>query len=236
MYHVTVAQSHSYFRCPACGKNLQQGSKACPYCGWTTVVPQTPPSAYGQAIQPTIYQPKPKSNSAAIWIFCILLFTCCGLPLFGIFGHSPDSTDSPPTPPSPSEASATQAPTEAQKVIDPVRGVKPVPSEWDGITPEANEYLRETLKDYDSMKIVECSPVVEWKEDRWAQRVKYRAKNSFGAYDLAEQLFVIRDGTVTDVIDLSSISTTGSNQSSSNDGSTSGGDSDPSSGTSSDSG
>lgn len=79
-------------------------------------------------------------------------------------------------------------------------GSKPVPSWWDGITPEANEYLRATLKDYDSLKLVECSQVAPWGADAWCQRVKYRAKNSFGAYVLEENVFVIKNGAVTNVL------------------------------------
>lgn len=80
------------------------------------------------------------------------------------------------------------------------RGVKPIPSWWDAITPEVNDYLKATLKDYESLKIIECSVVATWAEDAWCQRVKYRAKNSFGAYVLAENVFVIKNGAVTNVV------------------------------------
>lgn len=72
-------------------------------------------------------------------------------------------------------------------------GPKPKPSAWDGITPEANEYLKQNAKDFDSIKIVECSDVVPG-EGCWIQRVKFRAKNSFGAYGLVEGYFYIKDG------------------------------------------
>lgn len=82
------------------------------------------------------------------------------------------------------------------------RGKKPIPSEWDGITPEVNAYLMANLKDYDSLKIVECSVILPWGENAWCQRVKYRAKNGFGGYNLEQQLFVIRNGEVTAAFDL----------------------------------
>ena len=80
------------------------------------------------------------------------------------------------------------------------RGAKPVPSWWDGVTPEVNEFLRATLKDYDSLKVLECSRVATWGGDAWCQRVKYRAKNSFGAYELEENVFVIKNGAVSYVV------------------------------------
>jgi len=88
----------------------------------------------------------------------------------------------------------------AQRAIDAeeekVRGPKPQASDWDGITPEANAYLKRKLKDYKSMELVECSVVVPFGDDKWAQRVRYRSKNSFGAYVVEELVFVIRDGVV----------------------------------------
>jgi type II secretory pathway pseudopilin PulG len=97
------------------------------------------------------------------------------------------------------EREAENARREAIEIA--ARGAKPIPSEWDGITPEVNSYLQRNLKDYDSMKIVECSPVVTWGTDAWAQRVKYRARNSFGAYVLDNKVFVIKNGYVIDYMD-----------------------------------
>ena len=88
-------------------------------------------------------------------------------------------------------------------VVDKVRGVKPVEGAWDALTPEVNTYLKGTLKDYGSLEIVECSQVIEWQADRWAQRVKYRAKNSFGAKELVQTIFIIKDGKVTGTSPLS---------------------------------
>jgi len=80
------------------------------------------------------------------------------------------------------------------------RGPMPIPSEWDGITPEVNAYLKENLKDPDSLKIVNCSTVARYGKDGWAQSVKYRAKNSFGGYNLTEQIFIIKQGRVANVL------------------------------------
>ena len=79
------------------------------------------------------------------------------------------------------------------------RGPRPIPSSWDGITPEANAYLKANLRDYETMTLVECSDTVTYGTNAWAQRVKYRAKNGFGGTNLQNQLFVIRNGEVIDV-------------------------------------
>lgn len=79
-------------------------------------------------------------------------------------------------------------------------GPKPVPSEWDGITPEVNAFLRGTLKDYRSMKVVQASTVGTM-NGHWCQRVTYRAKNSFGAYEIEDQVFLILNGKVSKFFD-----------------------------------
>lgn len=94
-----------------------------------------------------------------------------------------------------------QTPSVSQNV-DTKRGAKPEESMVDALTPEVNQYLRQTLKDYGSLEIVDCSPVVTWLEDRWAQRVKYRARNSFGAMELSQVIFIIKDGKVTGTTSL----------------------------------
>lgn len=99
------------------------------------------------------------------------------------------------------EAQARAAENAQMQAEVAVRGKKPIPSEWDSITPEANAYLKANLKDYDSMKLVECSPVATYGNDAWCQRVKYRATNSFGGYVLEEKIFVIKDGQVINVVD-----------------------------------
>lgn len=81
------------------------------------------------------------------------------------------------------------------------RGPKPVPSAWDGLTPEVRAYFDESLKDPDSLQIAETYEVMTFGETGWMQRVKYRAKNSFGGYELEDQVFVIVDGKVVHALD-----------------------------------
>ena len=91
-----------------------------------------------------------------------------------------------------------QAELNAQRAL---RGPKPVPSSWDRICPEVNAWMKANMKDYASLKIVNGSPVVEYGQDAWCQRLKYRARNGFGGTVLEEKLFVIRDRQVIDVVD-----------------------------------
>lgn len=81
------------------------------------------------------------------------------------------------------------------------RGPRPTPSAWDTVCPEVNAYLKATLKDYDSLKIVNGSDVVTYGTDAWCQRLKYRARNSFGGYVLEEKLFVLKNREVINVLD-----------------------------------
>lgn len=99
------------------------------------------------------------------------------------------------------ENAAKEQQLAAIRAEERVRGPMPVASAWDGITPEVNSYLKSALKDYDSLKLVECSPVSTFGVDAWCQRVKYRAKNSFGAYSLEQSIFVLKDHAVVDVQD-----------------------------------
>jgi hypothetical protein len=80
------------------------------------------------------------------------------------------------------------------------RGKYPIASAWDGITPEVNSYLKRNLRDYDSMQLIACYEVITFGDDAWAQRVNYRAKNGFGGTNNITQLFVIRNGSVIDVV------------------------------------
>ena len=65
---------------------------------------------------------------------------------------------------------------------------KPSVSGWDGVCYCVKDYLKENLKDPKSLKIINCS-VVQCKDGEYYQRVKYRAKNSFGGYVIENMAF-----------------------------------------------
>lgn len=80
-----------------------------------------------------------------------------------------------------------------------VLGPKPQNSSWDGNVAPAQNYLKLTLKDYDSSEYLgwtKVSKVYIGKEPYWTTTVNIRAKNSFGAYVVDEITFLIRNNKV----------------------------------------
>ncbi len=78
-------------------------------------------------------------------------------------------------------------------------GPKPENSGWDGSVRPAKKWLESNLKDPDSLKDEEWYQVrlVELNGNHyWHTAVKYRAKNSFGAYILGAHEFYIQNGYV----------------------------------------
>jgi hypothetical protein len=75
---------------------------------------------------------------------------------------------------------------EQQRAMARNKGPRPEGG-WDGVVTCVRHWMNRNLKDPGSLEIIEVSPVVELPE-YWAQRVKYRARNSFGGYVLAEQV------------------------------------------------
>ena len=78
------------------------------------------------------------------------------------------------------------------------------PYDFDGsITiAEVKIYLRNNLKDPDSLDLIESWPVF-FNDGQWHQRVRYRAKNSFGGFRVEEKIFSVEHGRVVNVTDLS---------------------------------
>ena len=76
-------------------------------------------------------------------------------------------------------------------------------SAWDGSVKQVKEYLKNSyLRDPDSYESIEWSEVKR-KDDGYYVRHKYRAKNGFGGYVVANQLFHLDfSGNVVDVKDL----------------------------------
>jgi RNA polymerase subunit RPABC4/transcription elongation factor Spt4 len=75
-------------------------------------------------------------------------------------------------------------------------------SSYDGSVRQVELWLKQHLNDPDSFKAIEWSPVAKAKDGNFVVRVKYRAKNSFGAYVISQKLFVLNgNGTVIDQTD-----------------------------------
>lgn len=78
-------------------------------------------------------------------------------------------------------------------------GPRPVNSAWDAAVKPVQDFLKANLKDPNSVEYAEWSKVFSssWEGQKcWAVRCKYRAKNSFGGYVLANQIFYIRNDMV----------------------------------------
>ncbi|MEW6595673.1 MAG: zinc ribbon domain-containing protein [Thermodesulfobacteriota bacterium] len=74
-------------------------------------------------------------------------------------------------------------------------------SAWDGSVAQVETWLRQNLKDPDSLEFIEWSRVVKGKGG-FMVRVKYRAKNSFGGYVVEQKLFTLdTTGAVTGSLD-----------------------------------
>lgn len=76
----------------------------------------------------------------------------------------------------------------------------PSTSSWDGRALVLNSWFQSNLKDPDSLKIIEVSPVYENKDGTYGQRVKFRAKNSFGAYNISEYYFTFSKDKVLNAL------------------------------------
>ena len=63
-------------------------------------------------------------------------------------------------------------------------------SDWDGSVAQVKSWLKSNVKDPSSLEFIDWSPVTET-ENGYLVRVKYRAKNSFGAFVVEEKLFVL---------------------------------------------
>lgn len=75
-------------------------------------------------------------------------------------------------------------------------------NKWNGGVKQVEDYLERTLRDPDSYESIEWSEVKQ-KDDGYYVRHKYRAKNGFGGYVVANQLFHLDfSGNVVDVKDL----------------------------------
>ena len=93
-----------------------------------------------------------------------------------------------------------EPPTYIPSTIKPKAEVKN--NKWNGGVKQVEDYLENTLRDPDSYESIEWSEVKQ-KDDGYYVRHKYRAKNGFGGYVVANQLFHLDfSGNVVDVKDL----------------------------------
>lgn len=74
-------------------------------------------------------------------------------------------------------------------------------SPWDGSVRQVERYLKDNLKDPDSLDVISWSNVLP-DGDGFKVRCSYRAKNSFGGFVVEEKIFLLNsDGRITGVLD-----------------------------------
>lgn len=94
--------------------------------------------------------------------------------------------------------SGRQKPTTAPAAPTPAVQNSP----WDGSVYQVERFLDKNLKDPDSYQAIEWGNVVGT-DTGFIVRVKFRAKNSFGGYEVAHKLFSLdKSGAVTSASDI----------------------------------
>ncbi len=208
-YPFTAEDQFAPVYCTNCRKHIPKAMSnfQAGLCDFCFVPPHPPTPTYHGGPPPPPQQIHPGALGPAQQTRGVVLALCLGgglfLIVFSRWVFRPREINKPAHAESHSAPAARVTPYLApppREIVDPIRGRKPVPSSWDGITPEANEYLRSSLNDYDSMKVVSCTVVFPYDSDAWSQIVTYRAKNGFGAFVLTKTLFVIRDGRVINAV------------------------------------
>jgi hypothetical protein len=86
----------------------------------------------------------------------------------------------------------------AEKLVEAVRGPKPVNSPWDGSVAEVERYLQRVMNDPDSYEHVSSTiPVV--RGEYWLVRSTFRGKNAFGGKVVNTKTFYIQQNQVVRV-------------------------------------
>ena len=103
----------------------------------------------------------------------------------------------------PSGSSSSSSRPAEKKVEQPSAPMEIVTnSAWDGSVRQVERYLKNNLKDPDSLQTIEWSEVQKTTSGGFMVRCKYRAKNSFGGYVVSNQIFMMDSkGDVTGAMD-----------------------------------
>ena len=191
-----------YYQCTNCDQKLESYSSAigyvvtCPTCNTIVEVPKRsaikePPPIPKDTIISKFkrwYLQKPKQANHLSNMFACNSFI--GLTLF--FGMASIQTFFP-----------TSTKSTQHIVSKPRKPYVPINSSWDGSVLEVKWYLDKVLKDPDSFDAIEWSKVAKAYGNTYMVRCKYRAKNSFGGYVIANQVFTMtkigKDYKVTNV-------------------------------------
>lgn len=157
--------------CPECKKKISDTASNCPNCGY-----QLTPEKVSKI------KKEEQQVQKGCAIGCLSIIAVISV-LFAIIFFS--SSDSPTS--DESSTSSTRAIVEN--------------SAWDGSVYQVMSWLEVNLKDPGSLEFIEWSPVQKTNDGGFMVRAKYRAKNSFGGYDVENRLFYLdSSGNVTNTI------------------------------------
>lgn len=85
-------------------------------------------------------------------------------------------------------------------------GAKPTQSRWDDSYSAVNQYLKQTMRDPDSLDIDRCSKVYKVENLGWVVGCRYREKNGFGGISVSQNWFIIRQSQVVGIRDENAFS------------------------------
>ncbi|WP_446010256.1 hypothetical protein [Candidatus Electrothrix sp.] len=159
-----------------CKKEISRNAESCPYCG--------EPLKEEQPKQEN--KNKVDRNSLKGCSGCLVLVFggFVVMVIFSMFtANSPTSKNSKP--------SRSISNTTTERVSN---------SAWDGSVYQVKAYLKRNLKDPDSFEAIEWSSVAKT-DNGYMVRCKYRAKNSYGGYNIEHQIFILnKKGNVISVL------------------------------------
>lgn len=130
-----------------------------------------------------VYRPEPKKPKTADVVGSFVSIAFFGWILFSWFSCQFHHTEDSSTP-----SHYTYVPSEPEIAN----------SEWDGSVSQVKDWMRENLKDPDSVQYISWGKVENGPDGTKSVVVKYRAKNSFGGYDIETTAFSLdpHDGHV----------------------------------------
>jgi len=169
-------------KCEECGNQVSTKAQTCPKCG------------------APVKKEQKKYGCGTTIIVVIIIFV-----VLSILNEDRPVNDPPPKQKKAVLAPASQKKSTIKKAIEKtpekIRDIV-TNSEWDGSVYQVEDYLKDNLKDPDSYDNIEWGPVQKT-NNGFMVRCKYRAKNSFGGYDIAHQVFLLnQNGDVTTVTNL----------------------------------
>jgi len=175
----------SLITCPECNKRISDTVLNCPHCGY-----------HFKPLQPSEIlkkeQKRQKTNTTIIVVTFIAIFGIIGM-LSDKSTKISDSNSVPPVETSRNTATSRPAPRD---IVEN--------SGWDGSVIQVKSWLKRNLKDPKSLEFIEWSPVHKSRDGTFTVRAKYRAKNSFGGYNVENKVFFLdATGEVINTMDYS---------------------------------